>query len=86
MPRNLLAWRVYQQVYDQLRPGETITVVTPLGATSTSGPKVLDLATVIKIVEYLDPDEDDRLLLLTKVRLFHDTIRGELARQDGAGR
>lgn len=86
MPRNLLAWRVYQQVYDQLRPVETITVVTPLGATTTSGPKVLDLATVIKTIEYLAPYEDDRSLVLTKVRLFHDTIRGELARQDGAGR
>ncbi|MFH1033600.1 MAG: hypothetical protein V1806_03760 [Pseudomonadota bacterium] len=85
MPRNLPAWRVYTQVYDQTLTTQTVLAVGPLGSMASPGRQVLDLATVIKVIEFLEPGDEDSSLLLTKVRLFHDTIRGELA-DDGARR
>jgi hypothetical protein len=52
-----------------------------MGTTATSGRQALDLVAVIKVIEFLEPDDEDRSLLLTKVRLFHDTIRGELSKE-----
>ena len=85
LPRNLQAWLIYKHVYDQLLTGQTIMVPLPMGATTISGRQALNLATVIKVIQFLDPHEDDRSLLLTKVRIFHDTIRDELAKDHGAG-
>jgi hypothetical protein len=81
LPRNRSAWGIYMQVYDQLLTAQTILVATPMGTTATSGRQALDLVAVIKAIEFLEPDDDDRSLLLTKVRLFHDTIGAERSKE-----